>query len=351
MQITKTIYDEGVMPRYAVDKYPMGSYTNQRGPGIPINHEVASTLKLYAKKIMKDMQFLALIAGGDGGVRMGKSTVGQGWGAYYTEEINKRLKKLREKPITFTAKNIAMSFEDLKEKAFKVDRYSCLILDESDDLSAHALSKQMQEINSFLQKNGQLNLFIILITDDFFKFPPQIAVTRSNFLAVVKFKHDDEHGKYYERGFYDLFDVKDKRILYYKGKKNYRDIDVHKPTLRNVYFHGDYLVDEKEYLAEKRKDLEKYKRGDKNKFVLDTKTEYITKCNTIGKVYDTLNESNGVTIQDLAECMKVSSRTVDNWLKFYRLETNDVSEQHNNIYSNIGSNDCDGAGLEEVREK
>lgn len=318
MKTEGTIYDEVGMPRFAKDKYPMGSYKNQKASGIPINVEVAHTLDLYAKKIMNDMQFLALIAGGDGGVRMGKSTVAQNWGYYYTERINEILKKKGDKPITFTAKNIAMSFEDLKEKAFKVDRYSCLILDESDDLASHAMSKMMQEVNSFLQKNGQLNLFIILITDDFFKFPPTIAVTRSNFLAVVKFSHDDQRGLYYERGYFDWYNNKDKRILYYKGKKNYRDITCHPPTLKNVYFHGDYLVDEKEYLAEKRKDLEKFSNNTHTPKLSPPQIEHNMKIKMVGILYEHLSRSRGVTLNDLGDALNVSDKTISTYIARYR---------------------------------
>lgn len=349
MKLSGTIYDEVGMPRFAKDKYPMGSYKNQKAEGIPINSEVAGTLNLYAKKIMNDMQFLALIAGGDGGVRMGKSTVAQNWGYYYTEKINEILIKKGEKPITFTAKNIAMSFEDLKEKAFEVPRYSCLILDESDDLASHAMSKMMQDINSFLQKNGQLNLFIILITDDFFKFPPSIAVTRSNFLAVVKFTHDDERGIYYERGYYDWYNNKDKRILYYKGKKNYRDITCHKPTLKNVYFHGDYLVDEDAYKDEKRKDLERYRKDKREDRKTIKQIEYETKCNTVGMIYDYLNKEKEVTIQDLADSLGVSSRTIDTYLRNYRNYTKDEGEDI--LINNTIMEDNDAMGWNgEVRE-
>jgi len=323
MRINSTIYDEQGMPRFALDRYPIGSYKNQKAAGIPINKEVAGTLNLYAKKIMNDMQFLALIAGGDGGVRMGKSTVAQGWGYYYTEKVNEILKKKGEKPISFTARNIAMSFESLKEKAFEVERYSCLILDESDDLSEHAMSKKMREINSFLQKNGQLNLFIILITDDYFKFPPTIAVTRSNFLAIVKYSHDDERGIYYERGYYDLYDAKDKRILYYKGKKDFRNIHCHKPTLKDVYFHGDYLVDEKEYLEEKRKDLERFRDGKKD--VMKISNELFGFF--IKKFYNYFKDR--ITMEELADCFGTSKRTL-----YRRIEMIDDLPNDSAIYNN-----------------
>lgn len=339
MKLTETIYDEGGLPRFAQDKYPMGSYKNQKAPGIPINKEVAGTLSLYAKVIMKDMQFLALIAGGDGGVRMGKSTVAQGWGYYYTERVNELLKKKGEPPITFTAKNIAMSFDALKEKAFEVDRYSCLILDESDDLSEHAMSKKMREINSFLQKNGQLNLFIILITDDFFKFPSTIAVTRSNFLAVVKFNHDDERSRYYERGYYDLYDAKDKRILYYKGKKDFKNIHCHKPTLRDVYFHGDYMVDEKEYLEEKKKDLERFKDGKKEvKKIDDAMFGFFLK-----KFYSYFRDR--ITIEELGDCFGISRMTT--YRRIEKAEEIPVSSLiNNNITLKSKKLFCDGLGQE-----
>lgn len=323
--ITETKVEETGMPRFAKDKYPLGTYKYQRAEGIPIHRDIANLLSIYAQSILEDMQFIGLIAGSLGGVRMGKSTLAQNIARYYTEKVNENLVERGMNEIEFGMKNIVFKIEDLHKRAEELPKYSCLILDEGDDLTVHHASAKMRELKSFFQKSGQLNLFIILILPNFFDFPKNLARDRSNFLAVVKFNHNHTQRKFFQRGFYDYFNSKDKNKLYQMGAK-YNDLDAVKPTYKNCYFHGDYLVDEKEYRDMKAKDFEKYSEDHKKPH-----EEKDIKVETLRPVVENLMQQ-GLTMQQIADVTQVSRQSLFRW------GLNKKNELQSNSNNNINNN-------------
>lgn len=342
--IKETKVEETGMPRFAKEKYPLGTYKYQRAEGIPIHPDIAGLLSIYAEAILEDMQFIGLIAGGLGGVRMGKSTLAQNLGEYYTEEVNKNLKEKGINEVDFGINNIVFKIEELHERAEQLPKYSCLILDEGDDLTVHHASAKMRELKSFFQKSGQLNLFIILILPNFFDFPKNLARDRSNFLAVVKFNHDHTKRKFFQRGFYDYFNSKDKNKLYQMGAK-YNDLDAVKPTYKNCYFHGDYLVDEKEYREMKSKDFEKYSEDNKN-----PTEERDIKLETLRPIIDKMKK-DGKKMTEISECTGIPRRTLYDW-GFHKelLSSEQVSININNNSRNEKNNDDLPLGLEGFNE-
>lgn len=230
------------MAKVCLNEFPMGSYPGQKTPGMFINDGVKHSIDILARNIQKDMQFVGLYSG-DGTVRNGKSTCAQQHGYYYS----KRVSQLTGKDIPFTMNNIVFRGEDLIEKAFKVPKYSCIILDEGDDLTTHYFSKLSMVLKKFFRKCGQLNLFIILILPDFFELPANYALIRSNYLINVHFLDE------FTRGYFKFYGPKSKKNLYLYGKK-WKDYDATAPDFPGKFIHL-YTVDEEEYREAKLKDM------------------------------------------------------------------------------------------------
>ena len=328
------------MPRFAKKEYPLGSYPQQKEAGLPMNPEMYKTLKIFSNKITDDMTFTLLVTGSEGAVRMGKSLFAQQVAKCYTELLNKNLRKLgrHNEQIDFSMKNIVFDFEKGKKRAFELKPFSTLIFDESNDLRGHALSKKMQEVGAFFDKNGQLNLFVIIIAPNFFRLPPDLSVDRSNLLAVVKFINDKEKKQFFKRGYYDIFSPKDKRILYFKGKKQFQDINAHKPSFRNCFFYGKtgYIVDKKDYTDQKRKDTEDMAKSKEN-----APTKYQARQKVLYPIIEKMLK-DGATIKDVCDSTLIDKKTFYNW-GFSREKKGKVDE---GIYMNIQSEDDFGGRSE-----
>lgn len=231
------------MAKVCLKEFPKGCYKGQQHDGYYMSDYLKHSLDTLTKHITNDMQFVGLVTG-NGMVRNGKSNLSFQVAYYYSKEISRKTKT----DIPFTCNNIVFNADDLIKRAFELPKYSCLVLDEGDDLTAHHFSKLALKLKKFFRKCGQLNLFIILILPSFFELPRSYAISRSNFLINVKFVGE------FERGFFDFFGPTAKRKLYFNGKKfeNY--------NASSKSFHGRfvklYTVDEKEYREMKRKDME-----------------------------------------------------------------------------------------------
>jgi len=232
-------------------QFPLGSYKKQKTDGFHMDGYLADNIDVYAKKIRNDMQFVGVISSSTFEVRTGKSTIAQQIGTYYTSKVN----EFHDLNLEFTTKNIVFNYKDLIERAFELPKYSCLILDEGDDMAEHYASKVSQELRKFFRKSGQLNLFIIIIMPDFFELKNNYALLRTNFLIDVKFEGE------FERGFFEFYSFKQKKWLYIKGKK-YRDWTV-VPCSFKGRFIGFYTVNKEEYLKAKEEDLKKWDKEEK----------------------------------------------------------------------------------------
>lgn len=232
-------------------EYPLGSFPGQRSGGFHMDGNLKESIDILARKIVKDMQFIGIGCSSTFGVRTGKSTMFQQIGKYFTSKVNE-LHKLNN---AFTMDNIVFDSKELQEKAFQLPPYSCIILDEGDDLTASHWSSISKDLKRFFRKCGQLNLFILLILPDYFEIPKTYAISRSNFLINVKFEGE------FERGFFEFYSFKQKKKLYIKGKK-YNDYSVTKPSFFGR-FPKLYCVDEKEYRKAKYEDMIKDSAEDK----------------------------------------------------------------------------------------
>lgn len=222
--------------------FPKGSLAGQQSDGFYMDGYIKENLDIMAERIVDDMQFVGVISG-KGTVRNGKSTFAQHQGYYFTHKVNE-LHKLKNK---FGMNNIVFKADDLIEKAFSLPKYSIIILDEGDDLTAQYYSKLAIKLRRFFRKCGQLNLFFLLLIPDFFELPRAYAVTRSTYLINVMFM-----GRF-ERGFFEFYSGERKRQLYYKGRR-YGDYQCVKENFKGR-FPKPYLVDEKEYRDKKLKDM------------------------------------------------------------------------------------------------
>lgn len=222
--------------------FPMGSLKGQKSDGFYMDGYIKENLDIMAERIVDDMQFVGVISG-KGTVRNGKSTFAQHQGYYFNHKVNE-LHKLNNK---FDINNIVFKADDLIEKAFSLPKYSVLILDEGDDLTAQYYSKLAIKLRRFFRKCGQLNLFFLLLIPDFFELPRSYAVTRSTYLVNVMFM-----GRF-ERGFFEFYSGEKKRELYYKGRR-YGDYHCVRENFKGR-FPKPYLVDEEVYRRKKEEDM------------------------------------------------------------------------------------------------
>ena len=230
------------MTKVCIKDFPKGSFPGQQSDGFYMDGYVKENLDIMAERIIDDMQFVGVISG-KGTVRNGKSTFAQHQAYYFTHKVNE-LHKLNNK---FDIDNIVFKADDLIEKAFSLPKYSVLVLDEGDDLTAQYYSKLAIKLRRFFRKCGQLNLFFLLLIPDFFELPRAYAVTRSTYLINVMFM-----GRF-ERGFFEFYSGKRKRELYYKGRR-YGDYECVKENFKGR-FPKPYLVDEEEYRKKKHEDM------------------------------------------------------------------------------------------------
>ncbi len=283
--------------KYCIKKYPKGSFPKQQKAGRYIDETLYENLKIIAKKIVQDMTFLGVGFSSTLEVGTGKSVFFQTIGECYTEMVN----KMHGLKVPFTADNIVFRPKALIETAFKVPKYSCIILDEWED--QHYWSELGMTLRQFFRKCRQLNLFILIIIPNFFQLPIGYAVSRSVFAIDVKFEGT------FERGFFEFYNFKKKKELYLKGKKYY-SYDVVKPNFIGRFTDG-YAVGKKEYLAKKEKDLEDYE-DEKSKKVL---TEKDMEKQIFYKINNNLSE---VTQKRLAEAFETTERTAKRWMSDVR---------------------------------
>jgi hypothetical protein len=183
---------------------------------------------------------------GDGMVRVGKSVLAQQIG-YYIAWKHKT---------PFTLANIVFSGKELIEMAQKLPKNSVLIYDEArGELDSKKVMENItKNLMDFFAECGMLNHCIILVCPDFFELPKGVALNRSEFLVNVirtsSLKKDKEGIEVvkFERGVFEFYNRRGKKILYIQGKKDYNDYGVGKKC-RSFFgnFHNQYIVDKTQY--------------------------------------------------------------------------------------------------------
>lgn len=183
---------------------------------------------------------------GDGMVRVGKSVLAQQVGAYIAWK--------HQTP--FGLDNIVFSGKELIEVAQRMPKNSVLIYDEArGELDSKKVMENItKNLMDFFAECGMLNHCIILVCPDFFELPKGVALNRSEFLlnvvrtSSIKQDADGEEVIKFERGVFEFYNRKGKKVLYIQGKKQYNDYDIGKKW-RSFWgnFHNQYIVDRKEY--------------------------------------------------------------------------------------------------------
>lgn len=284
-------------------KYPKGSYKGQKENGLGFDGLLYENLEVLSDGIINDNSFLLLISAQALSVRTGKSTFTQLLSMAWIDIMKKR----HNIDLDFSMDNLAFSAEEFEQKAFllheKKQRFGPCVLDESDDLTGHALSQEVKRIKRFLRKSGQLNLLMIMILPDFFEFPKQIAVNRSVALITVDF------GEKFSRGYWKFYDFKAKKMLYIKGKQ-YEDYGVVQPTLFGSFVNCGYLVDEQTYRKAKYRDLQEDAQKQKENNL------NVIKRNIMMSIFKkVVTRLKGIlTIDEVSELFNIERRTATNWL-------------------------------------
>ena len=285
--------------KYCIDKYPVGTIPNQRKPGRYMDDALHENIKILAKNIKKDLTYLGIIFSSTYEVGTGKSTLAQQIGEAYQEMVY-QLHKVKNE---FTIDNIVFTPEDLIKRAFKIPKFSAIVLDEWED--AHYWSKLGITLRDFFRKCRQLNLFIIIIIPNFFQLPKNYAISRSLFAIDVRFEGE------FERGFFRFYNFERKKKLYLYGKKN-EDYSVVKSNFFGRFLKG-YAVNEKEYLDKKKKDL---LRQEKKKEI---------KVRTINAkaLFNFHRSYPDIPLKEVGEkVFRISERTSQRWIKVIENENN-----------------------------
>lgn len=231
------------MVKVCQKQFPKGTWSHQQSDGFYMDGNLKGNIDGLAKAMIRDMQFVGIGFSSTLGVRTGKSTLFQQIGYYYTQQMN----ELHGLDLKFDLNNIVFKSKTLIERAFELPKYSCIILDEGDDLTTHYMSKTMQELKRFFRKCGQLNIFVLLILPDFFEIPKSFAINRSIFSIDVRFEDN------FERGYFKFYSFNKKRDLYNKGKRD-ANYSVIKPSFWGR-FPKPYMVNEAEYRKAKYEDM------------------------------------------------------------------------------------------------
>lgn len=277
------------------EKYPLGSIPRQRTAGRYIDGTLYENLKVIAKTIVNDMTFLGIISSSTLEVGTGKTVFTQQVAEAYIGLVNQYHKLNLE----FTMNNVVFRPKELIERAFKLPKYSVIILDEWDDL--HYWSELGISLRQFFRKCRQLNLFIICIIPNFFQLPINYAISRSLFFVDVKFT-----GKF-ERGYFDFYSFTRKKTLYLKGKKTH-NYQVIRPEFAGRFLDG-YAVDEKVYKAAKYYDMVRSEEEVKKPSEEEVKHQLFV------KVHKNLPE---ITVKMLSKGFGVHKNTGFRWLTEYK---------------------------------
>jgi hypothetical protein len=286
--------------KYGLDKYPLGSIPGQRTPGRYADETLYENIKVLAKTIVNDMTYLSVLYSSTLEVGTGKSTLAQQIAEMYIEQM----KTIHNIDLPFSTNNIVWRAKDLIDRAFKVPRYSPIILDEWED--AHYWSELGMSLRQFFRKCRQLNLFIIVIIPNLFQLSPSYAISRSVFAIDVKFQGE------FEKGYFAFYNFDKKRDLYILGKKTY-NYKVTSPNFQGRFLAG-YAVDDAEYRKAKLDDMTKYDDDNRKPKGVIEKEMKASLCKKM------LINNPKLSKDELASAFGVTKRCINLWLEGKNIE-------------------------------
>jgi len=306
-------------------KYPKGTFKNQKTDGRYMDGYLYENLQPIARSVTDDMTFMGIIYSSTLENGTGKSVLAQQIGEAYTDMVN----KMNGLEIPFNMNNVVFTPKDLIERAYKLPKYSCIILDEWED--THYWSELGVTLRQFFRKCRQLNLFMICIIPNYFQMPMNYAISRSLFAIDVVFNSTDN--KAFDRGYFSFYNFGKKKNLYIKGKKtqNYNCVE---PIFRGRFLDG-YAVPEKVYRQAKYDDMIKHEKEAKRPNAKQVKMDLFKQLRTA------IPE---ITMKRLAEGFGISERTGFRWLdNKEEVENSELQNDIDNRTSNYniltGSND------------
>jgi len=255
-----------------------------------MNDTYYENIKIIARNVTKEISPIGICSSSTFEVGAGKSVFWQQTGEAYTELIN----KYYNLNLTFTKNNIVFHPKDLIERAFKLPKYSCLILDEWED--SHYWSELGTSLRQFFRKCRQLNLFLLIIIPNYFQLPMSYAISRSLFFVDVRFSGE------FDRGYFSFYNFERKKQLYIKGKKT-MDYKVTKSNFTGRFTDG-YAIPREEYLRMKYLDMLKY----------DDEQKKVTKKDILIELFKQLHTNlEEISLKRLSEAFGVSERTGSRW--------------------------------------
>ncbi len=277
------------------DKYPKGSLKGQKTDGRYMDGYLYDNLLPIARSVTDDMTFLGIMYSSTLENGTGKSVFAQQIGEAYTSMVN----EMNGLKIPFDMNNIVFTPKTLIDRAYKLPKYSCIILDEWED--AHYWSELGITLRQFFRKCRQLNLFMICIIPNYFQMPMNYAISRSLFAIDVVF--NSTNNKAFDRGYFSFYNFGKKKNLYIKGKKtqNYNCVE---PIFKGRFLDG-YAVPEKVYRQAKYDDMIRQEKEAKRP------TAKQVKMDLFKQLRDSLPE---ITMKRLAEGFGISERTGFRWL-------------------------------------
>ena len=219
-------------------------------------------LDTIAYNMLHDFDAVIPISG-DGMVRVGKSVLAQQVGYYLAWKHN----------TPFSIDNIVFSGKELVEIAQRLPKNSVLIYDEArGELDSKKVMENITKtLMDFFAECGMFNHAIILVCPDYFELPKGVALNRSEFLlnvvrtSSVKKDADGEEVIKFERGVYEFYNRKGKKVLYVQGKKQFNDYDIGK-KLRSFWgnFPNIFMIDKEQYEEKKRSHIARNRRDAKD---------------------------------------------------------------------------------------
>lgn len=211
-----------------------------------LNPTLKSNLDSIAYNIKNDWGVIGIITG-KSKTRIGKTVLATQIAYYLAHKLNRK----------FTNENILFSGKDLMKKSETMSP-AVFVLDESraDLATSKRLNHETQLLIDFFNETGMLNNIIILVLPDYFDLLKTLAVGHSEFLIncftgknIVKNDIGDEVQEKV-RGYYGFYNDDRKRLLYFKGKKNYNDYNCVKWNFWGT-FRDFWVVDREEYTKKK----------------------------------------------------------------------------------------------------
>ncbi len=272
------------------DKYPIGSFPGQKTAGRYIDGILKENIDILAKNIVKDMTYLGIISSSTLEVGTGKSVFTQQLCEAYLDAVNRK----HGFDLELTMNNIVFRPKEIIERSFQVPRYSIIICDEWED--ANYWSELGTTLRQFFRKCRQLNLFILIIIPNFFQLPMSYAISRSVFFIDIRFSGE------FDRGYFSFYNFAKKKKLYLKGKKQ-QNYGVVQANFTGRFLDG-YIVDKKEYLKSKLKDLERQEEQEKKPI-----TPRVIISKAFVKIWEHFQGGKKVTVDELSKALGFTQRT------------------------------------------